>query len=313
MSTDKKIVAVLGATGTQGGGVVRSLLSDGTFAVRAITRNPESPSAQELKSLGVESVAKADLDDTQSLTEAFKGCYGVYGVTDYWALYPIHKFNQVDTAAHETQHGKNLVDAAKAAGVQHFVWSTLDHGDTILCPHFRSKYNVNAFVEASGIPYTLLYTSCYYNNLVGFKMLHAENDGTYTLNIPISSDTKIHWFDGSDVGRWVLPILKDSEKYNGKDVHAVSEYLNTRELADIITRVSGKKCNYPPVTKEDFYSEAFKGKVDSEIWLNFQLWVEGKMTRDIEGSNAVAPNAVTLEVFLETNPAARQLLGIQHK
>jgi len=267
-----------------------------------------------LKSLGVESVAKADLDDTKSLTEAFKGCYGVYGVTDFWALYPIHKYNQAETAAHETQHGKNLVDAAKAAGIQHFVWSTLDHGDTVHCPHFRSKYNVNAFVEASGIPYTLFYTSCYYSNLIGFKMLNAEDDGTYTLNIPIPSDIKIHWFDGADVGRWVLPILKDSEKYNGKSVQAVSEYLNPREVADIITRVSGKKCNSPPITKEEFYTEAFKQKVgNDEIWLNWQLWVEGKMTRDSERSNAVAPNPVTLGGYLKTNHAARQFLGIQNE
>jgi len=310
MSSDKKIIAVMGATGTQGGGVLRSLIKDGTFAVRAVTRNPGSPAAQELTSLGAQ-VVKADLDDTQSLTEAFKGCYGVFGVTDFWALFTLHNYDQAQTAVHETQHGKNLVDAAKAADIQYFVWSTLDHGDTINCFHFRSKYMVNALVKASGIPYTLLYTSFYYNNFTMFKMLKAEEDGSFTLNIPIPSETKLHMYDGTDTGRWVVPILKNPERYNGKDVHAVAEFINTREIAETVTQVAGKKCNFVEIGKETFYTEAFKKEVGSELWLNSQLWVEGKITRDFDNSNAVGPNAVTLEIYLKTNPQARELLGLQ--
>jgi len=310
MSSDKKIIAVMGATGTQGGGVLRSLLKDGTFTVRGVTRNPDSPSSKELKSLGAE-VVKADLDDTQSLAEAFKGCYGVYGVTDFWALFTLHNYDQAVTAAHETQHGKNLVDAAKAAGVQYLVWSTLDHGDTIHCFHFRSKYAVNDYVKASGIPYTLLYTSFYYNNLTMFHMLKPEEDGTYTLTVPMPSETKFHTFDGNDTGRWVVPILKNPERYNGKDVHAVAEFINTHEMAATITRVSGKKCNFTEISKVAFYSDEFKQKVGNELWLNSQLWVEGKINRDFDNANAVGPNAVTLEVFLKTNPQARKLLGLE--
>jgi len=308
MSSDKKIIAVMGATGTQGGGVLRSLLEDGTFAVRAVTRNPDSASSKELKSLGAE-VVQADLDNTPSLTEAFKGCYGVYGVTDFWALFALHNYDQAATAAHETQHGRNLVDAAKAAGVQYFVWSTLDHGDTINCFHFRSKYEVNDYVKASGIPYTLLYTAFYYSNLTTYNMLKPEEDGTLTLTVPLPSETKFHTFDGSDAGRWVVPILKDTERYNGKDVHAVAEFINTYEMAEIITRVSGKKCNFPEISKDTFYSEPYKQKVGNELWLNSQLWVEGKITRDLDSAKAVGPNAVTLEIFLTTNPQARKLLG----
>jgi len=310
MSTHKKIIAVLGATGTQGGGVIRSLIKDDNFSVRAITRNPSSPSSEELKNLGVE-VVKADLDDTPSLTEAFKGCYGVFGVTDFWTLFAVHKYDQPATAAHETQQGKNLVDAAKAAGVKSFVWSTLDHGGDIHCFHSRSKYNVNAYLQASGIPYTLLYTACFYSNLVGGKLLKAEEDGSLTYALPVPPETKVHYVDGSDLGRWVVPILKNQEKYNGKEIHAVSEYIDTREVAKIITRASGKKCNYLPITKEAFYTKEVMDQIGNELWLNLQLWVEDSITRDFEGSQAVGPNPVNLEVYINTNPQVREVLGLK--
>src|SRR5712691_2229530 len=115
---DKKIIAVVGSTGSQGGGLCAAILADpnGGFACRAVTRHPENDKAKALKSKGAE-VVKADLDDVESLKKAFAGAYGVYAVTNFWEHFSAEK---------EKAQAKNVADAAKAAGVKHVIWSTLE-------------------------------------------------------------------------------------------------------------------------------------------------------------------------------------------
>ena len=114
----KKIIAVVGATGAQGGGLVRAILADtsGEFAARAITRDVNSPKAQELARLGAEVVA-ANVDDVESLKRAFAGAYGAFCVTFFWDHFSAEK---------EMAEARNMAEAAKAAGVQHVIWSTLE-------------------------------------------------------------------------------------------------------------------------------------------------------------------------------------------
>lgn len=137
----KKIVTVFGATGRQGSGAVKYLCEDGAFHVRAVTRNPGSDAAKALAAKGAELV-RADLNNKASIVKALQGAYGVVGITDYWTA-----------NGTEEIHGKNLVDAAKDAGIQHFVWSTLDHSD-LKVPHWETKANINDYLIASGIPRT---------------------------------------------------------------------------------------------------------------------------------------------------------------
>lgn len=157
-SSTKPIVAVLGATGAQGSSVVQYLVNDPehAFHVRALTRNLESSKAKNLVALGVE-VVKADLNDAESLKQAFKGVYGVFGVTNFWELLSQEK---------ETQQGKTLVDAAVSAGVKHFIWSTLDHTSDPEVPHWNSKADVDDYLKQSNLPRTSLYTSYYYENYI---------------------------------------------------------------------------------------------------------------------------------------------------
>jgi len=167
MSTPKKIIVVVGSTGAQGSSVAKALLRDGSFAVRAITRNPNSPPAQQLKAAGVE-VVKADADDIESLKKAFRGVYGVFSMTDFWGLYlGMHAGDAKRASEHEAQHGKNIVDAAEAEGVQHLVWSTLESSKPygIYAHHFESKVQVNEHLKHKRLPVTYLYTSCFFSNL----------------------------------------------------------------------------------------------------------------------------------------------------
>src|SRR5712671_6147522 len=170
---DKKIIAVVGSTGAQGGSLVEAILSDpnGGFAARAITRDPAKDKAQALAAKGVE-VVKADLDDVESLEKAFAGAYGVYGVTNFWEHFSGEK---------ETAQAKNIADAARAAGVKHVIWSTLEDTRKLMAPddkrmpflqakyrvpHFDAKADADAFFQ--GLPVTFLVTSFYWDNLYMF-------------------------------------------------------------------------------------------------------------------------------------------------
>jgi uncharacterized protein YbjT (DUF2867 family) len=174
---EKKIIAVFGATGAQGGGLVRAILNDpnSEFAVRAITRNIHSDSARELAQKGAE-VREADIDDVESIRKALEGAYGAYFVTFYWAHFSPEK---------EMAEVQNMAQAAKETGLKHAIWSTLEdtrqyiplHDDrmpTLMgnykVPHFDAKGESNHYFTDAGIPATFLYTSFYWDNLVSFGM-----------------------------------------------------------------------------------------------------------------------------------------------
>src|SRR5688572_30377023 len=172
---DKKIIAVTGATGAQGGGLVRAILADpnGGFAVRAITRDPSGDKGKALAAAGAEVVA-ANLDDVESLKKAFAGVHGVYGVTNFWEHFSAEK---------EKEQAKNIAEAAKAAGVKHVVWSTLEDTRKFMpaddkrmpilqgkyrVPHFDAKAEADAFFQ--GVPTTFLLTTFYWDNLYMFGL-----------------------------------------------------------------------------------------------------------------------------------------------
>ncbi|KAH8109396.1 NmrA-like protein, partial [Phellopilus nigrolimitatus] len=152
----KPLIAVTGATGLQGGSVARALLADGAFRVRALTRNPDAPTARELRAAGAE-VVFADYADAPSLHAAFRGAHGVFGVTNFW---------ESMSEAQEVREGTALVDAARACGVAHFVWSTVPAATSPPVPHWSSKARINAHLLASGVPRTSLHTTFYLENFL---------------------------------------------------------------------------------------------------------------------------------------------------
>jgi uncharacterized protein YbjT (DUF2867 family) len=170
---NKKIIAVVGATGAQGSGLVRAILNDkeGRFTVRAITRDAKSDKAIELAKLGAE-VVEANIDDKESVRKAFEDAFGAFCVTFFWEHF---------SPARENQQARNMAEATREAGIQHVIWSTLEDTrkwipldddrmptlqDKYKVPHFDSKGESNAFFEQSGVPYTLLNTSFYWENFI---------------------------------------------------------------------------------------------------------------------------------------------------
>jgi uncharacterized protein YbjT (DUF2867 family) len=210
---DKKIIAVLGATGSQGSGLVSSILADpsGGFAARAVTRDTSKDKAKAMAAKGAE-VVKADLDDVESLKKAFAGAYGVYAVTNFWEHFSGEK---------EVAQAKNIADAARAAGVKHIIWSTLEDTRKLMAaddtrmpmlqgkyrvPHFDAKADADEFFK--GLPVTYLMVSFYWDNLYLFDLApKKDKDGVYSWAFPMG-DAKLAGIAKDDIGKAAYGIFK---------------------------------------------------------------------------------------------------------
>lgn len=257
-----KLLVVVGATGKQGGSVIKSILSDSSassqFKIRGITRDPSKPAAKALESQGVETVA-GDIDDKASLVKAFQGAYAVFAVTDYWASMDMKK---------EIQQGKNMADAAKEAGVQHYIWSNLlnttksTNGDLSKIYHFDGKAEIGDYVKEIGLPYTYFLPGFYASNLPGGMIRKNDQTGKYILALPSKPDAQIPIIDiEADTGKFVKAILLDRESNLGKSIFAAENYYTPQQIID------GFKAAYPKAGEgmsyfempDDMFLRAMKG------------------------------------------------------
>lgn len=244
---EKKIIAVIGATGSQGKGVVNALVKEGTFTVRAITRNPQNYAGK------ADEAVKADLTDINSLKDAFKGVHGVFVVTNFWE------------GADEIAQGKNAIQAAKEAGVNHFIWSSLPNVEEISkgkfeVPHFTGKAKVDEFVKKAGFEhYTFVQAPFYFQNLTGMMGAQPQQDGTIGWTLPIDPTKKvIHMADINDLGKVVAgAFLNPGKTGNGSYLSLASE-LNS--FNDIIAayKANGKEYSITQVPG-DVFSTFFEG------------------------------------------------------
>ena len=273
---DKKIIAVLGSTGSQGGGLAEAILSDpnGGFAVRAITRKTDGDKAKALKSKGAE-VVKADLDDVESLKKAFAGAYGVYAVTNFWEHFSAEK---------EKAQAKNVADAAKAAGVKHVIWSTLEDTRKLLSaddkrmpmlqekyrvPHFDAKAEADAYF--AGLPSTCLVTSFYWNNFYTFGLGPKKgDDGKLSWTLPMGN-AKLAGIGAEDIGAAAYGIFKAGPQYIGKTVGIVGENLSVQQMCDKISKALGTgPIQYNAVEPDAYRKFGFPGA--DELGNMFQIY-----------------------------------------
>jgi len=288
MTTPTKVIAVIGATGAQGGSVVRYLLQESRFKVRAVVRNTQGEKADALRKLGVE-VVQGDLNDVESLKRAFQGAYGVFGVTNFWEVFYDGEIRQ----------GKNLGDAAKAAGVSHFVWSSLDHCPV---PHFESKAQIGDYLNQIGVPTTHVLTSLYLEALLG--VMGPKNiNGVITWHIPMSENGEIFSFAVEDLGGWVREAFNHPEKYIGKNMLVATEYLSLRHLEQTFTKVTGKKAAAIRVPLEDFRKSGAPHA--EELYLNMKWFADNPRSsgiRDVVWARSAHPSAVDWEGYLSRHP-----------
>jgi uncharacterized protein YbjT (DUF2867 family) len=266
---EKKIIAVLGATGAQGGGMVRAILNDPAsgFAARAVTRDVNSEKAKELAKLGAE-VVTADVDDPASIEKAFRGAYGAFCVTFFWAHYSPEK---------EVAEAKAMAEAAKRTGLQHVIWSTLEdtrkwvpltdnrmptlHGKYKV-PHFDGKGESDHFFTDFGVPTTFLLTSFYWDNFIYFGSGPKKGpDGKLALTMPMG-DKKLPGIAAEDIGKCALGIFKKGREFIGKTVGIAGEHLTGAQMAAALTKALGQEVRYNSVPPEVFRNFGFPGADD---------------------------------------------------
>ncbi len=262
-----KIIAVVGATGAQGGSVVDALLARGAFRVRALTRRPEAGKAVALEDRGCE-VAHADLDDAASLQRAFEGCHGAFIVTNAW-----EPGAQVD----EFEQGKRAVEAARAAGVEHLVWSTLPNcheisGGKYPVPHFTEKARVDAFVKEAGFPaYTFVEAPMYFQNLVSPAMSpQPQPDGSLGWTFPMSVDARcIHNGDIAELGVLVARVFEHPDEAGGGQYLSVSP--GAVSWAEIVATLNarGHNVSYRQMSREEFDALPFPMAKETREMMEF--------------------------------------------
>jgi len=237
----------MGATGSQGKAVVNALVNQGTYHVIAVTRSPEKYSGN------AHEVTKGDLNDLQSLKDAFKNSYGVFVVTNFWE------------GADEIAQGKNAITAAKATGIQHFIWSTLPNVEVIsknafAVPHFTLKAKVDTFVKDAGFKYsTFVQPPFYYQNLTGSLSPQAKPDGSIGWTLPIDPAKKaIHMSDINDLGKVVAGAFLHPEKVgDGRYLSLATELNSFNDIIKTYMTV-GKEYTFTQVPSE-LFSTFFEG------------------------------------------------------
>jgi len=307
---EKKVIAVLGATGAQGGGLVRAILSDpsGGFAARAITRDINSNKAQELARLGAEVVA-ADVDDPESLKRAFAGAYGAFCVTFFWAHFSPEK---------EIAEARAMARAAKQAGLQHVIWSTLEDtrkwvplSDNRMptfqgkykVPHFDGKGEADKLFTDAGVPTTFLLTSLYWDNFIHFGMGPKKGaDGRLAITFPMG-DKKLPGMAAEDIGKCAYGIFKKGREFIGKTVGISGEQLTGTQMAAAFTKALGREVVYNSISPDAYRALGFPGADDLGNMFQFKRDFEDYYcgARSPDFARSLNPALQNFETWLARN------------
>ena len=231
MVITNKTVLISGATGRQGGAVIRHMLPKG-WKLRALTRNPGSATAQDLTRQGID-VAQGDLEDPTSLERAAHGAYGIYSVQDFWSV----------GAKREVQQGKNLAEAAKKAGVEHFVYSSVGGAERNSgIDHWESKWEIEKYIRKLGLPATILrpvtFMETYYVQEVEIGILKGK------LVDPIRADKPYQTIATDDIGAFVALAFERPKEFIGLDLEIAGSELTNPEAAQVFSRVLGKPVKF---------------------------------------------------------------------
>jgi uncharacterized protein YbjT (DUF2867 family) len=306
----KKIITVFGATGAQGGGLVRSILRDvaSEFSVRAVTRTPNSDKAKELLKLGAELV-KADIDDAATVQQAVDGAYGAYFATFYWAHYSPEK---------EKAQAATYAIAARNAGLKHAIWSTLEDTREFIplsdnrmptvmekykVPHFDGKGESDKLFTEAGIPTTFFLPSFYWENFIYFGSGPKRGaDGKLALTLPIG-DSKMGGIAAEDIGKCAYGIFKRREELIGKKIGVAGEQLSGQQMAKALSKALGEEVVYNKIPADVYRGFGFPGAVELGNMFQFYDEFENEVNgvRDVGFSKKLNPELESFEQWLNKN------------
>jgi uncharacterized protein YbjT (DUF2867 family) len=275
---DAKIVLVTGATGTQGGAVARNLLARG-YAVRGLTRNPDSERAHAMTQLGVKMV-KGDIDDAASLAAAMNSAYGVFAVTSFWE----HGYET------EVKHGKQLVDAAIAADVEHFVFTSVSGADDYTgIPHFDSKGEIEDYLRESGINYSIVRPVEFMDNIAYYR----KQIMTGTYYDPRESGKSHQWIAASDIGFFVGTAFDNPDTWIGKEIDIAGDELTIAEYVDVLSFTMGLNVHHQQIPWRTFEADA-----GEEMTIMVRWFDEKGYSVDVEALRKEYPGLLTFEQFM---------------
>jgi uncharacterized protein YbjT (DUF2867 family) len=319
---DKKIIAVMGATGAQGGGLARAILSDHTseFSVRVLTRNPDSDRARALAERGA-AVTVADADIPQTLKPAFEGAFGAFCLTNFWEHFSPER---------ELAQAEAMSTAAREAGLRHVIWSTLedtrrwvpladDRMPTLMgkykVPHFDAKGEANRLFTERGVPTTFMLTSFYWDNFIHFG-LHPtrSHDGTLTIALPMG-DKKLPGIAVEDIGRCAYALFKKGREFVGRTIGIAGEHLTGSAMASQMSEALGQEVRYEDVSPEVYRTFPLSGAAELANMFQFKRDFQDVFcgARSVEGSRALNLSLKTFRQWLAENkdciPLDRGSLG----
>lgn len=308
--SEKKVIAVLGATGAQGGGLARAILNDADseFAVRALTRDASSEKAQALAAMGAE-VVEVDADDKDSLSRAFAGAYGAFCVTFYWEHF---------SPETELAQARAMAEAARENDLQHVIWSTLedtrqwvplddDRMPTLMekykVPHFDAKGESDAVFAELDVPTTCLRTCFYWDNFIHFGMGPKPGpDGVLAITIPMG-DKKLPGISADDIGKCAYGIFKQGSEFVGKTVGIAGDHLTGAQMASALTEALGQEVRYNAVSPEVYRGFDFPGADDMGNMFQFKHDFESDFcgARDLDFSRSLNPSLMNFDAWLAAN------------
>jgi len=301
------LVTVFGATGAQGGGLVRAVLARDKpdFRIRAVTRHPHGDRASELAQLGAEVVA-ADLDDPASVEHAMRGAHGAYCVTNFWEHFSPER---------ELKQAEHLAEGAKRAGVRHVIWSTLEDTRRFLpadgrrmpvlmgtynVPHFDAKGEANRFFSERNLPVTFLLTSFYWDNLIHFGMGPQRGpDGTLVFVLPMD-DRPLPGIAVEDIGACAAGILRSGEKTIGRTIGIAGQHLTGAEMAASLANVLNEAVTHVPMPPEQYAKLGFPGAEDLANMFQFKRDFNAEFcaARPVAETKALHPGLLGFDAWL---------------
>lgn len=290
---DLPVILVTGATGAQGSSVAQALLETDRWTVRCLTRNADSPGAQALQQAGA-ILVEGDLDDKTTLLKAMEGCYGVFGLTNFWEHYE-----------KEYQQGKNLIDAVHASGVSHFIYSGLPayqmlSGGQLSVPHCDIKAALEVYARSLGIPSTFTHIAFYYENFLTFFPPQKSGDGAFYFGFP-QGDTPLAMATPEDMGAIVSLIFDHPDIYIGKTMGVVGEDRTCKEYAEIMSRVLGVTVRYRYIPRDEYARLGFPGAEELANMFEVQRLYIPHRKGDLMNSWYMNPRMQSFELWLRRN------------
>lgn len=280
MDKTNKVILVTGSTGKQGGATARYLLKDG-WKVRALVRDDNKETSKELQKLGAE-LFKGDMADADSMDKAMAGVYGVFSVQNFWE----HGYDG------ELKQGLNVVDAAKKAGIKHFLYTSVGGAERKTnLPHFDVKFIIENHLKASGIPYTIIRPVFFMENFdAWFKP--AETEGKTTLSMALKSDKKLQMIASDDIGAIAAIVFDDPKKYLGKEIEIAGDELTISQMAEAFSKALGKEV-IPNVLPVEVVQSGSKEVGDMFQWFNDKGY-----EADIKNVKSIYPGLKNFEQWL---------------